>query len=166
MEYVRVVVVARLNRPLLVVVRPLQNRPAPFSQQLLGHSLDARLGLLAPRVEQHDLADAAAQKGLLLDIELRKPHEDVALDVVGWQGAVVEGLEEELDVLEEVGIGVEDGMSDVVAVHHGHNVWEELELVNCGLAMFAGLVVLLAGSIHHLIEANELIINLVLKILS
>jgi hypothetical protein len=87
------------------------------------------------------------------------------LDVVGWQRAVVKGLEEEFDVLEEVGVGIEDSVADIGSVHHGNNIGEELELVQGWLALLTCLIIFLAGSVHHLIESNELVVNFVLKIL-
>lgn len=80
-----IIKLASLDMALLVIVSPLENWTAPFSQQSLGHSLDARLWLLAPRVEQHHFADTAAQQSLLFDIQTRQSREDVPLDVVGGQ---------------------------------------------------------------------------------
>ncbi len=109
---VRKVKVARLNLALLVVVRPLQDRAAPLAHQTLCDALDADLGALAPRVKVDDLADAAAEEDFLVDGQLRQRVEDVTLDIVGRQAAVVERLEEVLDGLQEVGLGVEDRVLD------------------------------------------------------
>lgn len=122
--HVLVIKLASLNVALLVVVGPLENRTAPFSQQPLGHSLDAGFWLLAPCVEQDDLADSTAQEGLLFYVETRQSRENIPLDVVGGQRAVVERFQKELDMLQEVCVGVEHGMLYVVAVQQASNFGE------------------------------------------
>lgn len=111
-----VVKVARLDVPLLVVVGALEDGPAPLAQQALGHALDGDLRLLALGVEEDDLANAARPQRLLLYREPGQRLEDLPLDVVGGQRAVVERLEEELDVLQEVGVRVHDGCLIIVTI--------------------------------------------------
>lgn len=160
-----VVEIARLDVALLVVVGALEDRAAPLTQQSLGDALDADLGLLALGVEQDDLADAAGPQRLLLDREAGQRLEDLSLDVVGREGAVVEGLEEELDVLQEVGVGVHDGRLVVVAVEQRHDLRQELELVQGRLVGFARLVVCLAGVLHADLEVCDSLVQLIFQVL-
>lgn len=150
---------------LLVVVGALEDGSAPLAQEALGHALDADLGLLALGVEQHDLADAAGAQGLLLDRKVGHGFEDLALDVVGRKRTVVQGLEEELDVLQEVGVGIDDGLLVVVAVQQGHDLGKKLELVQSGLTGLAGLVVGLAGVLHADLEVGDAVIQLIFQVL-
>ena len=96
---VLVIEVAGLDVTFSVVVGTLEDRPAPLSQKALGHALDVEFGPLALGVEEDDLADAGGHEGVLLDGEAEQGVEDLALDLVGGQGAVVERFEEELHVL-------------------------------------------------------------------
>lgn len=156
-----VVKVSRLDMPLLVVVRPLQDGPAPLSEQPLGGALDGRLGPLAAGVEEDDLADAAADEDLLLDGQAGQGVEKVALDAEGGHAAVVEGLEEVLDGLEEVGLRVEDGVLGGVAPQEAGDLGEEAELVHGRLAVLAGGVVGDAGALHAHFEGGDLLVDLV-----
>ena len=69
---------------LLVVISSLEDRSAPFSQQALSHSLDARLRLLASCVKENNFSNSAAQQCFLFNIQSRQSREKIALDVVGW----------------------------------------------------------------------------------
>lgn len=80
--------IACLNLPLLVVIGPLEDGPAPLAHEPLGHALDLWLGALSLGVEEHDLANAAGRQGLLLDGHLGQGGEDLALDIVGGQAAI------------------------------------------------------------------------------
>lgn len=106
---------------LLVVVSPLEDRSAPVTQETLGHALDAGFRSLGAGVKVDNLSNATAQQSLLLNGESDESSENIALDVVCRKTAVVQRFEEELDVLKEVGIGIEDGVLDVVPVQEtGH----------------------------------------------
>jgi hypothetical protein len=105
---VRKVEVAGLDVALLVVIRSLQDRTAPFADQALCDALDAGFGSLAPGVEVDNFADAAAQEDIFVNGELGKSIEDVPLNIVGREAAVVQWLEEVLHRLEEVGFGIEN----------------------------------------------------------
>jgi hypothetical protein len=162
---IRKVKVAGLDLPLLVIVCSLQDRTAPFTDQALGDALDAGLGPFAPCVEVDDLADTAAQEDLFVDGKLGEGVEDVALDVVGWQAAVVQRLEEVFDRLEQVGLGVEDGILDGRSVEKTSHLGEELKLVGGGHALLAGFVVSQASLLHRDLEIGNLVVDLVFQVL-
>ncbi len=162
---IRKVKVAGLHLALLVIVCPLQDRAAPFADQALCDALDPGFGTLAPCVEENNFADAAAQKNLFVDGQLCEGSEDVSLNVVRRKAAVVEWLEEVLDGLEEVGLGVEDGILDGGSVKKGCDLREKLELVRGGLALLAGLVVRHARFLHGDLEVRDLVIDFVFQVL-
>lgn len=151
---------------LLIVVGALQDRPAPFAEQTFRHALDIRLGLLAACVKEDNLADAAAEQGFLFNIELGQRRKDVALDIVRRQRSVVEGLEEELDVQQKVGVGVQHSMLHIVAIQDAVDLREQLELVHGGVSSSARLVVCLAGLFHLHLEVDQQLVNFVFQILS
>lgn len=144
--------------PLLVVISALKDRSAPLAQQALGHALDADLGPLALGVEEDDLADAAGQEGVLLDGQARQGRQDVALDVVGRQRAVVQGLQEELDVLQEVGVRVDHRRLVRVAVQERHHLRQQLQLVHRRRPLLARLVVCRAGVLHAQLQVGDLLV--------
>lgn len=150
---------------LLVVISPLQDGSAPLSQQSLRHSLDARLGLLASSVEEDHLANTAAKERLLLNVQSGERHKDVALDIIGRERSVVKGLEEEFDVLKEIGIGVQHRVLHIVAVENGCDFGQQLELVKGRLAGFARLVISLTRALHLDLEVRQLLIDLVFEVL-
>lgn len=114
---------ARINQTLLVVIRSLQYWPAPLAHQPLSHALNFRLRPLCLGVKQHDAADTTGKQGLFLDLHLGEGREDLALDVVRRQLTVVaERLEKKLDRLQEVGLGVQDGVLDVLPVEERHHL--------------------------------------------
>lgn len=114
--YALVIEVARLNVTFLVVVSSAKNRSAPLAQKTLSHALDADLGSLALCVEEHNLANSTGHECVLLNGEADECGEDVALNIVGRQGAVGQRLEEELDALEKICVWVNDRSLVVVAV--------------------------------------------------
>ena len=118
---VLVIEVAGLDVTFSVVVGTLEDRSAPLSQKALGHALDIEFGPLALGVEEDDLADAGGHEGVLLDGEAEQGVEDLALDLVGGQGAVVERLEEELDVQQEVRIRIDNSRLVPISVQHRHD---------------------------------------------
>lgn len=71
-----------LDVALLVIVGSLQDQTTPFTQQPLRVTLDVRAGALALVVVDDDLADAAAQKHVLVDGQLHEGAHDGTLDVV------------------------------------------------------------------------------------
>lgn len=164
-ESIRKVEFAGLNLPLLVVVCALEDRPAPFADQTLCDALDAGLGALAARVEVDDLADSAAEEDFLVDRQPGERVEDVALDVVGWETAVVERLKEVLNGLKEVGLGVEDRVLNRGSVEERCDLGEQLKLVCCSHSLFAGIVVGDAGLLHGDLEVCDLIIDCVFEVL-
>ena len=163
--HVLVVKVASLDVALAIVVGALKDGTAPFSDEPFGDALDGDFGPLAAGVEEDNLSDAAAQEGVLVDGKLGEGYEDVALDVECWQAAVVQGLEEVLDGLEEVGLGVEDGVLDGRPVQKSGHLWEELQLLDGGSALLACLVVVLAGLFHGDLEVGDLTVDLVFEVL-
>ena len=82
----------------------------------MGLAFDGEFGLLGFLVEEYDFADAAGDEGFLVDGELGQGGEELALDVVGREGAVREGFEEEAHGFEEVVFRVYDGVLDVPVV--------------------------------------------------
>ena len=145
---IRIVKLPGLNLSLLVVISSLQDRSAPFSQQPLRHALNTWLGLLASGVEENDFADATTEERLLFNIQLCKGQKDVALNVVGWKGPVVQRLEEELDMLQKVCIRIKHRMLYVVSIQDSSDFGEQLQLVESGLAGLASLIISLACAFH------------------
>lgn len=138
--------------PLAEIVAALEDGAGPLAEKAFGLTLDGRFGLFGLGVEEDDLADARGNEGFLVDRQLRQAGEEFALDVVGREGAVGEGLEEEADALEEVVLGVDDGRFDfaVVAVKERGNFGEEAELVHrwFGRVLGAGVDVHFGGFGH------------------
>ena len=157
--------VPRLNMPLLVVVSPLENRPAPLSQQTIRDTFDARGGTLALRVEENNFANATAQERILADGKLGQSSENVTLDVVGRQAAVVQRLQEVFDRLEKVSLGIEHRILDRCAVQQVRHLREELQLVNSRLALLAGLVVSHASLLHGDLQGRNLLVDLLFQVL-
>ena len=155
-----------LDLPLLVVISPLEDGPAPLAHEALGHALDLGLGALGLCVEEDDLADAAGQQGLLLDGHPGQGGEDLALDVVGGQAAVgAQGLEEVLDGLEEVGLRVQDGVLDVLPVQERHDLGQELDLGHGRAVLLARQVVLPARRLHPDLEVCDDVVELLFQVL-
>lgn len=158
--------VARLDLPFLVVVCPLEDGPAPLAHETLSHALDLWLGALGLGVEQHDLADAAGRQGLLFDRHLGQGGEDLALDVVGGQAAVgSQGLEEVLDRQQEVGLGIQYGVLDVLPVQQCHDLGQKLHLGYGGAVIFARNVVLLTCCLHPDLKIRDDIVELLFQVL-
>lgn len=158
--------VARLDLPLLVVICPLEDGPAPLAHEPLSHALNLWLGALGLGVEEHDLADTAGRQGLLLDGHPGQGGEDLALDVVGGQAAVgSQGLEEVLDGLQEVGLWVQDGVLDVLPVQQRHDLGQQLHLGHGGAIFVARHVVLLTCSLHPDLQVGDDVVELLLQIL-
>lgn len=153
-----VVEVTRLDVALLVVVGAFEDRPAPLAQQALSDALDADLGPLAFGVEEDDLADAAGEQGVLLNGQAGQGHQNIALDIVGRQRAVIKRLQEELDMLQEVGVRVDDGRLIRVAVQEPHHLRQQLELVHRRLALLARDVVGLARFFHAQLQIGYLLV--------
>lgn len=108
---------------LLVIVGSLQDWPAPFSKKPLRHALDTGLRLLAARVEQHHFADTATQQRFLLDVEFRKGHKNVTLDIVCGQRSIVERFKEEFYVLQKVRVRVQHGVLNIIPIQDGCHLW-------------------------------------------
>lgn len=158
--------IARLNLPLLVVIRPLEDGPAPLAHEPLSHALDLWLGALGLGVEEHDLADAAGRQGLLLDGHSGQGGKDLTLDVVGRQAAVgSQGLEEVLDRLQEVGLRVQDGVLDVLPVQQCHDLGQQLHLGHGGAIVGARVVVLLTCCLHPDLQVCDDVVKLLFKVL-
>lgn len=156
-----------IDHPLLVIVRPLQNRPAPLAHQALRHTLDLGLRALRLGVEKHDLADAARQQRLLLDRHARQRREDLSLDVVCRQAAVGHhGFEEELDSLQEVGLRVKHSVLDILAVEECHYLREQLHFLDGGLANCGSIIVGLACSFHSEFDIGDELVEFLFKILA
>lgn len=92
---IRRIKVGLLENTLRVIIAALKNRACPFSQEFLGHILDATFCTLAFGVEDNHLANAAGDQGVLVNGKLRESSQKVALDIVCRHGAVVQRFEEE-----------------------------------------------------------------------
>lgn len=148
-----------------IIIGTLQNRAAPFTDQALGQTLDAWLWLLAQGVEVYQLANSAAQQDILVDGQLGKGIEEVALNAVGGEAAITEWLEEELDRLNKVGIRVENGVLNRRAIEESGDLREEFELVCGGQALLTGLVVCATSVLHRKLEIGDLLVDFVFQIL-
>lgn len=157
----------RLNRIILcldelalaVVVAALEDRPRPLADQPLRLALNACLCAGRARVEVRDFADARGDEGVFGDGELGEAREELALDVVGWEGAVVEGLEEEAYGFEDVDFRVDERGLQRVAVQEGYHFRQHLQLVHRGLAGFAGKGVSLCGFGHAAAHFFEFVVG-------
>jgi len=74
---------ASLDKTLLIIIGPLQDRPTPLSHKSVSDTLDAGLRAFAPRVKENHFANATAQQGVLVDGKLGKSCKDVSLNIVG-----------------------------------------------------------------------------------
>ena len=162
---VLVVVGSRVEMTLLVVIRPLQNRPAPITHELLRNSLDIRLRFLALGVKEDHLAQPAAQKRILLDGQLDEVIEDLVLDAVGGEAPIIERLEEVADGAKEARIRVEHGLLRVAAAEHRGDLGQKLGLFDGGLAGFSGSVVGFASALHSDHERGDQVVDGVVEIL-
>lgn len=162
--YVRRIVVGLGKLLLAVVVGAAQDGAGPVCEEALGLALDDELGPLALDVEHDDLADARGDEGVLVDGQLGQRGEELFLDVVGGQTAVAEGLEEEADGFEDVGLGVDDGLFEVALVEQGDDLGQQLELVAGGLAALAALVVGLGGLGHAAAHVLDLLVGHLLEV--
>lgn len=163
---VRGIHVARVDDALLVVVRPLQNGPTPLPHKALGHALDLGLCALCLCIEEHDAADATGQERLLLDLQLGEGREDLALDVVGRKLTIIaQRFQEELDRLQEVCLGVENGVLDVLPVEQGHHFGQHLDFLDRGKEVGHGFVVNFAGFLHAGLDVGDMLVEFLLEVL-
>lgn len=161
-----IVKLASLNLALLVIIGSLQDRPTPFSQQSLRHALDAWLGLLAPRVKEHDFTNTTTQKCLFLNVQSCECRKNITLDIVCRQRPIVKGFQEELDVLQEVGIGVKYCMLNIIPVEDARHLWKKFQLMQSRLASLTSTVVSLAGSFHLKFQIGQLLVDFIFEILA
>lgn len=164
-EFVLVVVGSRFEMTLLVVIRPLQNRPAPITHELLRNPLDIRLRLLALGVKEDNLAQPTAQKRVLLDGQLDEVVEDLVLDAVGGEAPIIERLEEVADGAKEARIRVEHGLLRVAAAEHRRDLGQELGLFDGRLAGFSGSIVGFASALHSDYERGDQVVDGIVEIL-
>lgn len=156
--------VASLDLAFLVIISPLQDRTTPFTHKTLCNALDANLGSLAFGVKVNYLANAAAEKHLFVDWKLGESIEDVALNIVSGETAVVQGLQEVFDSLEEIGFRVENGILNGCPVEKRCDLREKLKLVGGRNAILTGFVVSHTGVFHGDFEIGNLFIDFVLEI--
>ena len=128
------VVVGGLEDAFAVVVAAVEDGAGPFAEEALGLPFDAEFGFFGLGVEEDDFADAAADEGFFADGQFGEAGEEFALNVVGGEGAVVEGFEEEAHGFEEIVFRVDDRVFDVsaVAVEERRHFGEHAQFVHGG----------------------------------
>lgn len=159
------VVVDGLEVAFAEIVGAFEDGAGPFAQEALGLAFDARFGFLGFGVEVDDFADARGFEGFLVDGQFRQGGEEIALDVVGGEGAVGQRFEEEAHAFEQVVVRVDDGgfRFAVVAVEEGHHFRQHTELVHGWPGRFfaAGVDVGFGGGGHAVAELGDFFIDLV-----
>jgi hypothetical protein len=164
-SYLLVIIIPCLNLSLFVIVGSVEDRPAPFSEKTLCNSLDARLRLLTPSIEDNDLSNTTAEECFLFNVHFGKSVENVSLDVVSRKGPVVQRLQKELDMLQEVGVWIKDFMLNIVAIHDGSDLRKQLQLVKGWLTSLTSLVIGLACPLHSDLKIRQQVVDLGLEIL-
>ena len=148
-----------------VVVAAGEDGTLPFLNEALGLALDVDFWTLGLGVEEDDLADAAADESFFVDGELGKAVKEVALDVVGGEGAIFQRLEEEADRFEEVVFWIHDVALDGGSRYQRDHFRKELQFVHCGFAFTAGFHVGLGSIGHAVAEFVDFGIGLCFKVL-
>lgn len=165
MSYLLVIIIPCLNLSLFIIVGSVQDRPAPLSEKPLCDSLDARLGLFTSSVEDNHLSDATAEECFLFNIHFGKSVKNISLDVISRKGSIVQRLQKELDMLEKVGVWIENLMLNIVAVHNGSDLRKKLQFVKCWLTSLTSLIIRLACPLHSNLEIRQQVVDLGLEIL-
>ena len=142
------VVVCGCDLTLLVIVRSLEYWSRPIRKKTLGDTLDSDFRAFALSVVKHHLSNTRTHEGLLINWQVLQGLEQVTLNIIRWKRTIVQWLEEELDGLKEVGLWINDGVANGVAVQNTDDFWQHLELVDSWLPVFARGVVLLARGFH------------------
>jgi hypothetical protein len=163
--HIHKVKITRFNLALLVVVRPLEDWPAPLSHKALGDALDAGLRSLAFGIEEDDFAYPTAEEYVFVDWQFRERIENVSLDVVRWEAPVIKGLKQVFDGLKEVCLRVENSILDGGPVEERCDLGKELELVCRSHMLVAGFVICHTGLLNCHLEIRDLVIECFLEVL-
>jgi hypothetical protein len=155
MRHLLIIIIPCLNLSLFVIVGSVEDRSAPLAKKTLCNSLDTRLGLLTPSVEDDYLSNTTAEEGFLFDVHFGKSIKNISLDVVGWERPVVQRFQKELDMLQKIGVWVENFMLNIIAVHDSGDFGKQLQFVKCWLTSLTSLVIGLACPLHSNLEIRQ-----------
>lgn len=147
------------------IVAAFEDGAGPFAQEAFGLAFDVGFGFLGFGVEVDDFADPGGFEGFLFDGQFRQGGKEVALDVVGGEGAVGQGFEEEAHAFEQVVVRIDDGRFGfaVVAVEERGHFRQHTELVHGWSGGFfeAGVDVGFGGGGHAVAKFGDFFIDLV-----